>query len=367
MHVRYRDLSVTDPVIKQELLDAVDAVLTHGRIILGPEVDAFEKLLADYCGRKYAVGMRCGTDALYLGLRSLGVGPGDEVITTPLSWIATLNAIVNCGATPVCADIGEDLNIDPERIDAAVTPKTKAILPVHFTGRICKMDNIMNIAGKYNLFVIEDAAQGFGARLNGKPSGSFGHIGCFSMNAMKVFCSYGEAGAALTDDDAVYEKLVSYRYHGTVNKEDCHTPSINGRIDTLQAAMMLVNFKYLDQRIARLREIARIYDMHLEGVVKCPPADNSFHTYYSYNIVVENRDRFEKYLLDRGIETKIQHPILMPYHTAYRNRLTPFDIPVAEKMVKHIICIPNHEKLRDEEVEYVVKIIKAYRDEFGTV
>ena len=229
------------------------------------------------------------------------------------------------------------------------------------------MEVIMEIAEKHGLYVIEDAAQGFGARINGKPAGSFGHIGCFSMNAMKVFCSYGEAGAALTDDDQVYEKLISYRYHGTVNKEDCHTPSINGRIDTVQAAMMLVNFKYLDERIKRLREIAKYYDEHLRGVVICPPQDDSFHTYYSYNIVVENRDRFEKYLLEKGIETKIQHPILMPYHTAYKNRLPKFDLPVAERMVNRIICIPNHEKLTDPEIEYVVESIKSYRDEFGTV
>ena len=142
---------------------------------------------------------------------------------------------------------------------------------------------------------------------------------------------------------------------------------LNGRIDTVQAAMMLVNFKYLDERIKRLRQIAKYFDEQLTDVVVCPPRDNSFHTYYSYNIVVKNRNRFEKYLLDKGIETKIQHPILMPYHTAYRDRLPKFNIPVAERMVERIICIPNHEKLTDEAVEYVVSTIKAYREEFGEV
>jgi len=367
MYIRYRDLSVSDPVMKRELLDAVDRVLSHGRIILGPEVEEFEKQIAAYCNRKYAVGMGCGTDALFLSLQALGIGPGDEVITTPLSWIATLNAVVNCGATPVFADIGEDLNIDPDRIAEAVTSKTKAILPVHFTGRLCKMKSIMEIAEKNNLLVIEDAAQSFGAHIDGKQAGSFGNVGCFSMNAMKVLCSYGEAGAALTDDEQLYDRLISYRYHGTVNKEDCHFPGINGRIDTIQAAMMLVNFRYLDKRIKRLREIAAFYDENLKDIVFCPPQDESFHTYYSYNIVVENRDRFQKYLMDHGIETKIQHPILMPYHTAYRNRFPRFDLPVAERMVDRIICIPNHEKLTDEEVEYVVKTIRAYHEEFGKV
>ncbi|SVD26418.1 uncharacterized protein METZ01_LOCUS379272, partial [marine metagenome] len=245
MKVRYRDLSVHDSVIQKELLNSVKGVLDHGKIILGPEVDEFEKNIANYCGTKYAIGVSCGTNALYLSLKALGVGVGDEVITTPLSWIATVNAIVLTGAVPVFVDIGQDLNIDPELIEEAVTDRTKAIVPVHFTGRLCKMDRINEVAKKKGIFVVEDAAQSFGAKVNGTVAGAFGDTGCFSMNAMKVFCSYGEAGAIVTDDDDLYPKLISYRYNGTINKEDCHTPSINARIDTIQAAMMNVNLKYI--------------------------------------------------------------------------------------------------------------------------
>ena len=360
MNIRYRDLSVNDPCLKKELLEAVDKVLTHGKIILGPEVAEFENLVAKYCKTKYAVGMSCGTDALYLSLRALGVGPGDEVITTPLSWIATLNAIVLIGATPVFVDIDKDLNINPDLISDAITSKTKAIVPVHFTGRICKMDKIMNIAKKNGIFVAEDACQAYGAHLNGTMSGSFGDVGCFSMNAMKVFCSYGEAGAVVTNSKEGYEKLLSYRYNGTVNKEDCHTPGINARIDTIQAAMMNVNLRYVEKIIQRLREISKYYNQEMKNIVECPLEDESFHTYYSYTILTERRDELIEYLQNKGIETKIQHPILMPYHTAFRDKYPKYDLPVAEKLVDQILCIPNHNKLSNLEIEYVVNSLKGF-------
>jgi dTDP-4-amino-4,6-dideoxygalactose transaminase len=360
MNIRYRDLSINDPFMKQELLEAVDKVFTHGKIILGPEVTEFENLVAKFCHTQHAVGVSCGTDALYLSLRVLGVGPGDEVITTPLSWIATLNAIFLTGATPVFVDIGKDLNINPDLIPDAITSKTKAIVPVHFTGRICKMDKIMNIAKKNNVFVVEDACQAYGAKLNGIISGAFGDLGCFSMNAMKVFCSYGEAGAVVTNSNEAYEKLLSYRYNGTINKEDCHTPGINARIDTIQAAMMNINLKYFDAIVERLRQISKYYNEELKNIVECPLEDESFHTYYSYTILIKKREKLVEYLQSKGVETKIQHPILMPYHTAYRDKYPMYELPVAEKLVDQILCIPNHSKLSDAEIEYVVSTLKGF-------
>lgn len=201
MKVRYLDLSVRDQLHKEQLLAAVDKVLSHGIFILGPEVKEFEKKIADCCGRKYALGLSSGTDALYVALRALGIGPGDEVITTPLSWIATLNAISVAGATPVFADIGPDLNMDPGLIENLITSRTKAVVPVHYTGQMCDMFRICEIAERNHLVVIEDAAQSFSANINGRTAGSFGKISCFSMNPMKVFHSYGEAGAVVTDDE----------------------------------------------------------------------------------------------------------------------------------------------------------------------
>ena len=364
MKVRYRDLSVKDPQIKDELLEAVNSVLTHGQIILGPEVEYFEELVARDCGTKYSVGVGCGTDALYLSMRALGIGAGDEVITTPLSWIATVNAIIATGATPVFVDIDDDLNINPNLIEGSITKKTKAILPVHFTGRLCNMDEIANIAHRNNLFIIEDAAQAYGAHLNGKMAGSFGDFGCFSMNAMKVFSSYGEAGAITSSNTELRDTLISLRYNGTINKEDCYIPSINARIDTIQAAMMNINAKYLPKRISRIREISKYYNDRLRSIVDCPLEDNSFHTYYSYTIKVDNRDSIIDYLNNCGIETKIQHPILMPFHSAYKEMYRDIDIPVASDAVNKILCIPNHDQMSDSQVEYVTeKMVGFYKNE----
>jgi len=359
VRIRYRDLRVKDSQLKKELLEAVEKVLTHGWIILGPEVMEFERQVAQMCKKKYAVGMNSGTDALYLALRSLDIGPGDEVITTPLSWIATLNAITLCGATPVFVDITEDLNINVDLIEEAITSQTKAIIPVHFTGKLCNILEIGNIAEKHNIPVIEDAAQAFGAQVNGQPAGSFGTINCFSLNPMKVLCAFGEAGIAVTDDKALYEKLCSLRYAGTINKEDCHYPSLNGRIDTIQAAMLLVNLKYLDKKTKRRQEIAHMYTQELNDIVTCPKEDNSVHAYYSYTIIADQRDALKDYLLTEGIETKIQHPILMPYHQAYRGKYI-CNIPIAERIVERILCIPNEDHLSDEEVQIVASCIKEF-------
>ncbi len=360
MKISYRDLSVTDIQMRNELLGAVENVLRHGRISLGPELVAFEEHIARLCKKKYAVGVSSGTDALYLSLKSLGVGPGDEVITTPLSWIATVNAIVLCGATPVFVDIGEDLNINADIIKDAVTDKTKAILPVHFTGRLCDMDTIMEIAGANNLYVVEDAAQAFGASRNGEVAGSMGHINCFSMNPMKIYCAYGEAGCIVTDDEKLYHDLISLRYAGTINKEDCHVPSLNGRLDTIQAAMMLVGFKYLSQKQERLQEIADFFTNCLKDIVTCPEPDGSSHAFYTYTIITPQRDELQAYLNSRDIETKIQHPLLMPHHSAYKNQFSKIKLPVANRLVKQILCIPNHEKLQQKELEYIVKTIKDF-------
>jgi len=360
MNIQYRDLSVQNPTLKQELLEAVDRVLSHGRVILGPEVEQFEREIASICQKKYAVGVNSGTDALYLALRSLGIGQGDEVITTPLSWIATTNAIALCGATPVFIDIAEDLNLNAELLEEAITPRTKAILPVHYGGHLCDVNRIMEIAHRHNVAVVEDAAQAFGAHLNGRTAGSFGLVNCFSMNPMKVFSAYGEAGAVLTNDDKIYQRLCSLRYAGTVNKEDCHEPSLNGRIDTIQAAMLLVNLKYLTGVIERRREIARFYTEALRNVVVCPEEGPGFYdVYYVYVIVAEKRNELQEYLRRRGIETKIHHPILMPYHTAYRCLPKP-NIPVAERLVDRILSVPNHEKMAQAEVEYVAECVKDF-------
>lgn len=358
--IPYRDLSVKDPQLKNELLAAVDRVLSHGRLILGPEVGEFEEAIAGACQTKYAVGVNSGTDALFLALRALGIGAGDEVITTPLSWVATANAITMTGAKPVFADIGEDYNINPDRIAEAITPKVKAIMPVHFTGQLCDMRRILAIAEEHSIHVVEDGAQAFGASQDGRPCGSFGTIGCFSMNPMKTLGGYGEAGAVVTNDPNLRDRVDSLRYAGTINKEDCHRPSLNGRLDTMQAAMLLVALKYLPKKIARRREIASFYRGRLEKIVGCPQENpGQFHTYYSYTITSPRRDALKDHLASNGVETKIQHPILLPHHTAY-NGFFNSDIPVAKRLVEEILCLPNQEDLTDKELAIVVDQVSAF-------
>ena len=361
MHVRYLDLSVKDPELKADLLEAVDKVLSHGQVILGPEVAELESALATSCDRKYAVGVSSGTDALYMALRALDIGPGDEIITTPMSWIATLNAIVLVGATPVFADIGPDLNMDPEAVREAITSKTKAIIAVHYTGKMCHMDRLCQIADEHGLTVIEDAAQSYGAYLaDGRKAGSIGDVACFSMNSMKVLHSYGEAGAVLCDSNVVSEKLLCLRYAGTVNREDCHYPSLNFRIQTLQAALLLIELGRIEHIIAQRRRIAAFYAEALQGLVECPKEDpGARDVYYTYTIQADGRDRLRPFLEEKGIETKIHHPFLMPYQTAYRDRFKP-DIPVAERMVARILSLPNHEKMSAAQTEHVAASLRAF-------
>lgn len=358
MKIPYLDLSVKDP-LKAELLRAVDTVLTHGRVLLGPEVAELERRVAEFCGVRYAVGVSCGTSALYLALRALGVGPGDEVVTTALSWIATTNAIAMCGATPVFVDVREDQNLDPARLEAAVTDRTRAIVPVHFTGRLCDMDAILAVAEARGVPVVEDAAQAFGASRGGRRAGSFGRLAAFSLNPMKILRAYGEAGIVLTNDERERDLLVALRYNGAVNREDCRHVSLNFRIDTMQAAMLLVNLERIPAIIARRREIAAYYTRRLADVVECPGSEGDEHIYFTYVIQTDRRDALMARLAADGIETKIQHPLLMPNHTAYRGLPRP-RIPVAERVGGRILSLPNHEDLTQEQTDYVASRVRAF-------
>lgn len=362
MKVPFRDLRVSDPDQKARLLEAVDRVLTHGRLLMGPEVEVFEQKIARFCGMRYCVGMSSGTDALYLALRSLDIGPGNQVITTPMSWIATLNAIHLCGAEPVFVDIADDLNINAELIESAITPRTKAIVPVHYAGRICDMQKILAVARKHQLRVVEDAAQAFGARKDGVAAGGFGDANAFSINPMKVLAGYGETGAVTTNDAKAHEKLLALRYLGTVNREICYYPSLNAKIDTLQAAMITVSLDYLEANIRRRIEIAHSYCNELKGTVGCPPLPPEGArscVFFDFQIVAERRDELKSFLEAAGVEVKIKHPLLMPDQPAYGHLPRP-SVPKADWLVKRILCLPIHEKLNEEQLHYVVERVKAF-------
>jgi dTDP-4-amino-4,6-dideoxygalactose transaminase len=358
--VPFLDLRIDDSASRKDLLSAIDAVFHHGRFILGPEVLELEKQVAAGCDRRYAVGVNSGTDALFLGLKSVDIGAGDEVITTSLSWIATANAIALTGATPVFADIRDDLNIDPTSVQKLITPRTRALVPVHYTGKVCQMSALMRIAEEHGLLVIEDAAQAFGARHYGRAAGSFGVVACFSMNPMKVFAACGEAGMVVTDKEDVYHRLISLRYNGTVDREKCVEISLNARLDTLQAAILLKRLPYVERIIEKRREIASWYDKQLPGLVQIPKeVEGEYDVYYTYTIKADRRDELKAFLESRGIETRIQHPYLMPEQPAYRDKVRGQFLN-AQRLVKQVLCIPVHEKLTRANVNYVIDSIREF-------
>lgn len=364
VRVRFLDLRVKDRDERSDILNAVETILDHGQVVLGPEVQEFERRIADYCGRCHAIGVGSGTDALLLGLKALGIGPGDEVITTPLSWLATGSAILLNGATAVFCDIDETLNMDPATIESLITPRTKAILAVHFTGRLARMPEILEIAQRHGLLVLEDGAQAFGATLNGKPCGSFGDMACISFNAMKTLGGLGDGGVVLCDEDDTAKDIRMLRHSGVVDREFCHTLSHNCRLDTLQAAVLLKRLARYPAVIARRNEIAQRYNGELSGIVQTPPRIQGYaDIFYTYTIRTQQRDALRDYLAERGIETRIQHPVIMPDQPAFQGKIRSI-APVAANLVREILCLPVHEKLSDEEQTYVINTVKDF---FGNV
>ncbi|MBF0602721.1 MAG: DegT/DnrJ/EryC1/StrS family aminotransferase [Nitrospirae bacterium] len=360
MKVPFLDLRIIDEDERSELFKAIEEVFDHGRLILGPEVGRLEQRVAQLTQRRYAAGVNSGTDALFLTLRAMGIGPGDEVITTPLSFIATANAIALNGASPVFADILDDMTLDPQSIIPLITEKTRAVLPVHWAGRVCRMEEINAIAAHYGLAVIEDCSQAFGAMRHGKPAGSFGVAGCFSMNTMKCFASVGEAGMVVTDQDTLYETLDALRYNGLVNREICHFVSHNSRMDTIQAAILGKRLDHYEGLLAKRRSHAQYYLEALKSVATMAQEEvNCRDIYYTMTIQVDQRDALKDYLEKHGIESRIQHFPLMPDQPVYRNS-TRNNTRHAHTLIQRMLCIPASEKLTVEQREYVASKILEF-------
>ena len=359
MSVPFLDLRVTDKKELHALVEAYRGVLEHGRLVMGPEIEDLEAEIAARCSRQFSVSVGSGTDALFLGLRALGVGPGDEVITSSLSWIATANAIKLTGATPVFADIGNDLNISAASVEALISARTVAILTVNYTGRVA--DNIVleHLAGTQGLLLVEDASQSFGATLEGRASGSFGNLSAISHNPMKVLGATGEAGSITVDDRYLVDRVRQLRYAGTVDKETCLTPSLNSRMDTVQAAALLVKLSRNATVIESRRANAEYYDYAFSDLVAVPPQDSSHvDVYYTYTIRSSRRDELREHLTRLGIETKIQHPKLMPQQPAYHGSHGEWS--EAANLVKQILCIPIHEKLTMIQRERVADAVISF-------
>jgi len=359
-NVRFLNLSLKNKKEKAIYLNAISKVLDHGYLVMGPEIELLENKISIFCKRKYCISANSGTDALYLAIKSLGYEPGSEVITSSLSWIATANAISLNHLTPVFCDIGYDLNMDPGNIESLISNKTKAILAVNYTGKICDMDKLISICKKNKIDLIEDGSQSFGAKYKGRINGSFGKISAISHNPMKVFGALGESGSILVDQSRLREKLISLRYNGTINKEKCIYPSLNGRMDTIQAAVLIEKMKLLKSVIKKRRTNASYYSSELNNILELP-IEKKYEkdVYYTYTIKSDKRNKLMNYLNQKGIETKIQHPLLMPQQPAYKKNVKG-SFKNAEKIIKTVLCIPIHENLKESELEYVTKVIKSF-------
>lgn len=361
----YVNLALQHQSINKEIHEAIDRVLVAGDFILGAEVTRFEERLAKYCGTRYAVGLNSGLDALFLALKAYEIGEGDEVIVPPNSFLATASCVIAAGAKPVYVDIRTDLNINPDLIEEKVTSKTKAIIPVHLTGRPADMDPILAIAKKYNLRVIEDAAQAIGAEYNGKKVGSFGDIGCFSLHPLKTLNACGDAGAITLNDETIYQKLRQLRNIGLKNRDESDMWGYNSRLDTLQAAILNVKFNYLDEWNSRRRYLADLYFeglKDLKEVLQLPSLmGKEKQVFHTFVIQTPYRNELQKHLENNGIGTRIHYPI--PIHMQVAAKRFGYNLgyyPVTEKAAKEILSLPIYQDLEDEQVELVIKEIHNF-------
>ncbi len=362
--VPYLDLAAQHRPLKAELLEAVGGVIDRGQFILGSEVAAFESELALVCGTKYAVGLNSGTDALILALRALEIGPGDEVITAVNSFVASASCIALVGATPVLVDVREDCNIDPGALERAVTPRTKALIPVHLTGCPADMDPILAVAKKNGLFLVEDCAQAIAAEYRGRRVGSFGEIGCFSLHPLKTLNACGDGGAVVTDDPVLRDKIILMRNLGLQSRENCTVWSSNSRLDTIQAAMLLVKLKHLDEWTDGRRRNAAFYQKALAqipGILLPQDKIQEKAVYHTFIVQVERRDELKEFLATRGIDTAIHYP--RPIHlqgaAAPLGKL-PGSFPVAEKQAKRILSLPVYPELTREQLDWVAASIRDF-------
>jgi len=350
--------------LKDDLKAAVERVLEHGAFILGPEVKQLETEIAGLCGVKHAIGVASGTDALMLALHAAGVGEGDEVITTDFSFFSTASVIARLGARPVFVDIEVDTyNIDPTAIEAAITEKTKAVMPVHLFGQIADMDAIMEIAKRHDLKVVEDAAQAIGSEYKGRPAGSLGDLGCFSFYPTKNLGAGGDGGIITTDDDELADFCRMLRVHGQTGKYRHGVIGYNSRLDTMQAAVLLVKLPYLrgwsEQRIKH----ARVYDEALAGVpgITTPAVKDytTFHIYNQYTLASPKRDALMEGLKAAGIGHCIYYPV--PFHKqdcfVYLG-YQPKALPVSSRAADEVCSIPIYPELTEAEQAEVIETVK---------
>jgi dTDP-4-amino-4,6-dideoxygalactose transaminase len=360
--VPYTALAAEARSLRTELLSAFENVLDSGHYILGPHVRAFEAEFASYCGTKTALGMANGTCALHLVFRSLGFKENDEIVTVPNSFIASAASIALVGARPVFADILPDGNIDPERVEAAITTRTRAIVPVHLTGRPARMHELLEIARRRGLMVIEDAAQAVGARLDDQRVGSFGDAACFSLHPLKNLHAFGDGGMMTTSDDELTARMSQARNHGLRNREQCDFWSFNCRLDEMQAALLRVQLRHLDSWTEARRRLAFRYNELLRPYVKVPDeGPGEYCVYQTYVVQAERRDGLREFLVKNGVEALVHYatPIhLQPAAAALG--YTAGDFPVTRRHVDSILSLPLYPSLSEQQQDQVIDLVERF-------
>ncbi len=358
--------------IKPEIDEAIAKVLASTQFILGKEVEEFESAVCRYLGVRHAIGCASGTDALQIALMALGITRGDEVITSPFTFVATAEAIEIVGAVPIYVDIdSRTYNLDPSKIEAAITKKTKAIIPVHLFGQAADMDPILEISKKHHLSVIEDAAQAFGAEYNGRKVGTLGNVACLSFFPSKNLGAYGDAGMVVTNDDQLAERVRMIARHGSRKKYHHEILGINSRLDSIQAAILSVKLNYVDTWNCLRQKFAERYTGNLSSTKVIVPntMTGCTHVYHQYSICVpgstgKNRDELAAYLSSKGVPTAIHYPLPLHLQPAFRSLgKTEGDFPVAEKVAREILSLPMHTELDDEQIDYISSIVKAFMSE----
>lgn len=360
--VPYTNFAEEAAPLRKELIQAFERVLDSGRYILGPQLAAFEAEFAQYCGTSYAAGVGSGTDALHLALRALGVGAGDEVITAPNSFVATAAAIALTGARPIFADILHDGNLDPVRAEAAITSRTKAIIPVHLTGRPAQMLEIVAIAKRHGLCVIEDAAQAVGARFAGRRVGGWSDIACFSLNPLKNLRAFGDGGVVTTNSEALYRRIIQMRSHGLANREQCDFWSFNTRLDEVQAAWLRVQLPHLDQWTEARRRLAFRYNDLLRNYVEVPEeGPDEYCVYQTYVVRTEQRDELQRYLRENGVEALVHYATAIHQQPAAQGlRYAATDFPDTMRCVNRILSLPLYPGLSDVQQNRVANLIGRF-------
>ena len=361
MHIPWMDFGHQFDGHQKTYWQAIQELNRRGDFILGKEVDRFEQEFADYCGTDYGVGVNSGTDALWLGLTALGIGPGNEVITTSLTYIATAIAIVLTGAKPVLVDIDPiSYNLNPDQVARVMTRRTKAILPVHLYGQPADMSQLRQLAKRHRLWLVEDAAQAHGAWYQNRRVGTLGDVGCFSFYPTKNLGAWGDGGMVVTQLKSVAERVRMLRDHGRKQKYLNLVVGRNSRLDTLQAAILRIKLKSLDHWNQKRRQLAQYYTQQLQKLAPnvTPPSPDSDqnHVYHLYVIRVKNRDKIKQRLADRGVETLIHYPKPFYLQPAMQNlgyRRGAF--PVTEQVSKEVLSLPLYPDLTKEKIDYVVR------------